>query len=155
MSSRRSANENSHRHTVPNANYSSFPCFQEEVKFKTNIVKQTSDDNDQTVDNGNDNFQVNVSMHDKLKMCFAEMENMKDQFDTRRRRLNTKKRTQREATDEEMERPTSQANHSMSTANTPTESRDSTKENETQFKAHLIRTSSRDSIDETDKGNKC
>ncbi|KAJ6223312.1 hypothetical protein RDWZM_001857 [Blomia tropicalis] len=151
MSSRRSANENSHRHTVPNANYSSFPCFQEEVKFKTNIVKQTSDDNDQTVDNGNDNFQVNVSMHDKLKMCFAEMENMKDQFDTRRRRLNTKKRTQREATDEEMERPTSQANHSMSTANTPTESRDSTKENETQFKAHLIRTSSRDSIDETDK----
>lgn len=37
-------------------------------------------------------IQVNVSMHDKLKMCFAEMENMKHQFDNRRRKVQTKKR---------------------------------------------------------------
>lgn len=86
--------ETSHRHTVPNSSYASFPCFQEELKLKTNLIK--CDTSEEMSDGGRENFQVNVSMHDKLKMCFAEMENVKDQFDSRRKKGGPKKRATKE-----------------------------------------------------------
>jgi len=89
--------QNSHRHTVPNASYSSFPCYQEEVKLKTNVRQYDPEDNAPITEH--DKFQLNVSMHDKLKMCFAEMETMKDQFSSsRRRKLPAKRKSQNEST---------------------------------------------------------
>ena len=90
-------NENTYRHTVPNASYSSFPCYQEELKLRTNVTQCDTIGETQNDHIGQqENFQLNVSMHDKLKMCFAEMETMKDQFECRRRRLAIKKRNQKE-----------------------------------------------------------
>lgn len=80
-----------HRHTVPNSDYSSFPCYQEEINLKTNVECDHSNESPNATNK--EEIQVNVSMHDKLKMCFAEMENMKNQFDNRRRKVQTKKRT--------------------------------------------------------------
>lgn len=97
--------DNPHRHTVPNASYASFPCYQEELQLKTNLRQRES--KDESPDNRHDEFQLNVSMHDKLKMCFAEMETMKDQFDTRRRRLPTKKKSPRPPTDASSSKQTS------------------------------------------------
>lgn len=88
--------ETPHRHTVPNSSYAFFPCFQEELKLKTNLLK--CDTADGAADSAQDNFQVNVSMHDKLKMCFAEMETMKDQFEAKRNKLN-RKRMKKECAD--------------------------------------------------------
>ena len=90
--------ETPHRHTVPNSSYASFPCYQEELKLKTNVRK--CDTSDEAQDNAHqESIQVNVNMHEKLKMCFAEMETMKDQFDNRRKKLATKKRMPKERAD--------------------------------------------------------
>lgn len=78
------------RHTVPNSKCLTFPCYHEEIQLKTNVIDC---DPSSSVDDANQkNIEVNVSMHDKLKMCFAEMESMKHHFDNRRRKILTKKR---------------------------------------------------------------
>ncbi len=93
----RRSSETPHRHTVPNSSYASFPCFQEELKLKTNLLKCDSAA-DGTPESAHENFHVNVSMHDKLKMCFAEMETMKDQFEAKRSKV-TRKRLKKERSD--------------------------------------------------------
>lgn len=76
------------RHTIPNANYPSFPFYQEEIKLKTNVT----DNNNNNTNSKKDNLEF--SIQDKLNMCFSEMQNLKEHFDNRRRRFPCKKKAQ-------------------------------------------------------------
>lgn len=152
----------SERHTVPNSDYLSFPCYNEEIKLTTNVI-DCDEDND-IPDGTAKNIEVNVSMHDKLKMCFAEMENMKNRFENRRKKIQTKKSRgqskspvdqpahQPAGTSEQQippkpEKSTLGPYHFKAKTSTQTQPTVNPKEEEDKFVAHLIRTSSKDSIE--------
>ncbi|KAH9415163.1 hypothetical protein DERP_006253 [Dermatophagoides pteronyssinus] len=143
--------EKQHRHTIPNSNYPSFPSsfYQEEIELKTsnliddnnNNIKTTTNDDvttagpDQQSGNQNNDGDIEFSMQDKLQMCFSEMQNLKDHFDKRRRRFpSLKKKTISNSTtiddDDQID-----DHFSQPTTTTTTET------------SHLIRTRSKDSID--------
>lgn len=123
MSQIRRLDKITHRHTVPNSDYSAFPCYQEEIKLKTNLIgyETNNDFDDDDDDNGSnqEKFEVNVSMHDKLKMCFAEMETVKNQFDTRRRKIQTKKRN----ASSQNQQPESSSTQNFESKSDPTKSK--------------------------------
>ncbi|KAH7641189.1 hypothetical protein HUG17_4233 [Dermatophagoides farinae] len=151
------------RHTVPNSNYPSFPFYQEEIELKTNLIDNNNnpnDDEDEDVhqsragDNPTNDNDIEFCMHDKLKMCFSEMQNIKDHFDKRRRRFPSckKKSTPTTTMDQTtFDQQESSVGHSQMTKNFQSTSNQSNDGDDgSKFKAHLIRTRSRDSIDDDD-----
>lgn len=153
-----------HRHTVPNATYTSFPCYQEEVNIKTNLTKVDDSTGSGTDGTGTEqDFQVNVSLQDKLRMCFQEMESLKGQFDQRRnRKLSAKKKALPAKPDTEpLYSQPRQSTSGISTSRTRTippkvtksnfeftaDSAAAAKDEDNKYKARLIRTSSKDSVD--------
>ena len=151
-----------HRHTVPNATYTSFPCYQEEVNIKTNVTKVDDSGGSGTDGTGTEqDFQVNVSLQDKLRMCFQEMESLKGQFDQRRnRKMSAKKKALSPKNENEpvYSRPSTSAYSGSRTRTIPAkvtksnfefaaDSASVAKEEENKYKARLIRTSSKDSVD--------
>nr|XP_027206169.1 probable WRKY transcription factor protein 1 [Dermatophagoides pteronyssinus]XP_027206170.1 probable WRKY transcription factor protein 1 [Dermatophagoides pteronyssinus] len=167
--------EKQHRHTIPNSNYPSFPSsfYQEEIELKTtnliddnnnNIKTTTNDDvttaglDQQQSGNQNNDGDIEFSMQDKLQMCFSEMQNLKDHFDKRRRRFpSLKKKTISNSTtiddddqiDSQPTTTTTTTKHFQSKSNqtNPDDHDDDDDHDGSKFKAHLIRTRSKDSID--------
>ncbi|OTF76794.1 hypothetical protein BLA29_005031 [Euroglyphus maynei] len=81
-------------------------------------------------------------MQDKLKMCFTEMQNLKDHFDKRRRQFPSCKKK------------TTTFDHSPMTSNCQSSSQTNPDGDDgAKFKAHLIRTRSSDSMTDEDDRN--